>query len=252
MKIYKFGRNNQTNAHIEKLVFSFFHKYGMLVAKPRITITPSRTLIQVFFYSSDTFICSRLSATLSSLLSFLLLNIMPISIFSEKPRADSAKASKTLELQLINLKSPILDSYVFAQYINENIKEYSFKRIVAKLRENIFTTTLPAPKVLTFSSRDENIAPAKAWQDDCTKAIIEGVKESAITIEDKSIHKITGLKVILSGRLTTQRAQPRQTIQSVRLGYNQDPLIQNTIAQNPSDTSSCFSASSQMKNKAID
>jgi hypothetical protein len=92
---------------------------------------------------------------------------------------------RTVELRLIRLNHSALDSSIFAQYLTANAGKYSFNRILDMLKGSL-------PTVISDGSVDEN------------------------TVVPTS--HITGVKIKLSGRLTTQRSSPRQTVQAGRLG----------------------------------
>ena len=92
---------------------------------------------------------------------------------------------RTVELRLIRLNHSALDSSIFAQYLTANGTKHSFNRIL-----EIFKGSLPT-------------------------MISEGSTDSASMVGSSHI---TGVKVKLSGRLTTQRSSPRQTVQAGRLG----------------------------------
>ena len=88
-----------------------------------------------------------------------------------------------MELRLIRLNHSALDSSIFAQYLTANGGKYSFNRILDMLKGRLPTV----------------------------------VSEGSVTDRSVASH-ITGVKIQLSGRLTTQRSSPRQTVQAGRLG----------------------------------
>ena len=92
---------------------------------------------------------------------------------------------RTVELRLIRLNHSALDSSILAQYLTSNGGKYSFNRILDMLKGSL-------PTVISEGSIDDNsVTP---------------------------VSHVTGVKVKLSGRLTTQRAAPRQTVQAGRIG----------------------------------
>jgi len=91
---------------------------------------------------------------------------------------------RTVELRLIRLNHSALDSSIFAQYLTANAGKYSFNRILDMLKGSL-------PTVVSEGSVDDS------------------------TVTPTS--HITGVKIKLSGRLTTQRSGPRQTVQAGRL-----------------------------------
>lgn len=93
--------------------------------------------------------------------------------------------ARTVELRLIRLNHSALDSSIFAQYLTANGGKYSFNRILDLLKGSL-------PTVVSDGSVDDNSSlPAS---------------------------HITGVKMKLSGRLTTQRSSPRQTVSAGRIG----------------------------------
>ena len=90
-----------------------------------------------------------------------------------------------MEVRLIRLNHSALDSSIFAQYLTANAGKYAFNRILDMLKGSL-------PTVVSEGSVNNSSAlPAS---------------------------HITGVKIKLSGRLTTQRSSPRQTVQAGRLG----------------------------------
>lgn len=88
-----------------------------------------------------------------------------------------------VELRLVRINHSALDSSIFAQYLTANGGKYSFNRILDMLKGSL-------PTVVSEGSVDD-VTPTS---------------------------HITGVKIKLSGRLTTQRSGPRQTVQAGRLG----------------------------------
>lgn len=95
---------------------------------------------------------------------------------------------RIVEIRLIRLNHSALDSSIFAQYLTANGGKYAFNRILDMLKGNL-------PTVVSEGSVDKSS------------------KSSLLPTSH-----ITGIKVKLSGRLTTQRSSPRQTVQAGRLG----------------------------------
>lgn len=82
-----------------------------------------------------------------------------------------------------------MDSSILAQYLTANGGKYSFNRIMDMLKGSL-------PTVISEGS------------------VVKDLNDSSIA----PVSQITGVKVKLSGRLTTQRAAPRQTVQAGRIG----------------------------------
>ena|ERR1700712_1660094 len=88
-----------------------------------------------------------------------------------------------VELRFVRLHYPYLNSYILAQYIAINTAKYNFTRI-----QRAIFGALQFP-VLKGSNLD---GPLPSY--------------------------ITGMKIRISGRLTTQRSVPRQTVQTAQIG----------------------------------
>lgn len=97
---------------------------------------------------------------------------------------------RPVELRLIRLNHAVLDSNIFAQYLSTNSNKYSFSRLFDMLKASL-PITVAEESVLFTPTTD------KTW--------------------NLASH-ITGIKIKLSGRLTTQRSIPRQTTNGNRLG----------------------------------
>lgn len=99
-------------------------------------------------------------------------------------RTTATDPTTHVELQVIRLSHSVLDSSIFAQYLTHNAGKYSFNRIIDMLKNSL-------PTVSSDGSLDDSLNPTS---------------------------HITGVKVKLSGRLTTQQSGPRQTVQAGRIG----------------------------------
>jgi hypothetical protein len=89
-----------------------------------------------------------------------------------------------VELRFVRLHYPYLNSYILAQYIAINTAKYNFTRI-----QRAIFGALQFP-LLKGSELEDTTLPSY----------------------------ITGMKIRISGRLTTQRSVPRQTVQTAQTG----------------------------------
>ena len=89
----------------------------------------------------------------------------------------------TLELRFTQLQQPYLNSSILAQYLAINASKYSFDRL---------------QNLLLFA--------------------VSAVKPNSTEQERNSLPYLTGVKVQLSGLLTTQRAAPRKTVYTASVG----------------------------------
>ena len=157
---------NATRSAI-KLIAHFFSPINALAGKPVFTVTADSVIVHVFYYIPDTSkalnnnTVNNLGQTLSSLF------------------------RRPVELRLVKLHYPYLNSYILAQYIALNTQDYTLVQIARRI----------------FGS----IAPVKNTQ------------SVNVLASDLPSH-IVGIKVRVSGRLMTERSRPRQTVQTAQIG----------------------------------
>ena len=154
-----------------------------LVGKPVFTVNPDKVVVQLFYYAPTHAITNQSIATLGD----ALTRIFFPNVSGPQSMIQGEGQRRTVELQLIRLNHSALDSSIFAQYLTANAGKYSFNRLLDMLKASL-------PTVVSEGSVDN----------------------SAEAVTPTS--HITGVKVKLSGRLTTQRSGPRQTVQAGRLG----------------------------------
>jgi hypothetical protein len=162
-----------------KVLSSFFSSVHALASKPVYNVSGNKVVINIFYYISDT----RGNKALSS------------SAINSVGQVLSKLFKRPVELRLVRLHYPYLDSYILAQYIAINTAKYNFTRIVSRLwGANAIFTPVSGPKSseqdLQLISDNSQVIPAY----------------------------ITGIKVRVSGRLVTERSVPRQTVKTVQLG----------------------------------
>lgn len=161
-----------------KVIENFFSPIRALASKPTFTVLSQAdntskkapVVINVFYY-----IANKEQALSTSTINSL-------------GQVLSRLFNRPVELRLVRLYYPYLNSYILAQYIAINSNRYNFTRI-----QRAIFVSLRAVK-------------AKALQ------------------ENKSSNKgllpayITGMKIQVSGRLVTQRSVPRQSVQTAQIG----------------------------------
>lgn len=105
-----------------------------------------------------------------------------------------------VELRLVRLHYPYLNSHILAQYVAINTKKYNFTRI----QRAIFgALLLPRPK----SIASEHLL-----------RLNEGNGTTSLLTTRSLPSHITGIMIRISGRLVTQRSIPRQTVQTAHIG----------------------------------
>ena len=153
------GNNNRAATQI---IADYFSKTQVLAGKPVFTVLGNKVVVNVFY-----FIPVKNQA----------LNNSTINSLGE---VLSKLYKSPVELRLVRLHYPYLNSYILAQYIAMNTRKYNLKAIT----NSLFT------RVQLSGPDSTPLLPAQ----------------------------ILGLKVKISGRLTTQRSVPRQTVQTVQIG----------------------------------
>lgn len=167
------GFNTAAQQQASKLLTSFFDSILALASKPSFTLSGNKVVIHMFYYTSsgDKALSNSAINSLGKVLSKLF------------------KAE--VELRLVKLHYPYLNSYILAQYIAINTGKYNFTRIISRLWA---ANVIFSPSTV----KDSN---------------------SASLLVDNTIPAyITGIKVKVSGRLVTQRSVPRQTVQTAQVG----------------------------------
>lgn len=156
-----------------KLIAHFFSPINALASKPVFTVTTNSVIIHVFYYipvkgqAINNNTVNNLGETLSTLF------------------------GQPVELRLVKLHYPYLNSYILAQYIALNTQEYTLVQIVRRI----------------FGS----MSPVKGTSD--TLAALSSDMSSPA-----SLGAVVGIKVRVSGRLVTERSRPRQTVQTAQIG----------------------------------
>ena len=154
-----------------RVIEHFFSPIRALASKPTFTMTSSdsnsgKVIVNVSYYiaNKEQALSDNTVNSLGQVLSKLF--------------------KRPVELRLVRLHYPYLNSYILAQYIAINSNRYNFTRI----QRAIFNALRP-------------------------------VKASSLTSSDQLLPAyITGMKIRVSGRLVTERSVPRQTVKTVQIG----------------------------------
>jgi hypothetical protein len=164
---------NNNNRQASKLIENYFSQVQALAGKPVFSMLGKKVVINVFYFiaQKDQALDSSTINSLGEVLSKLY--------------------KCPVELRLVRLHYPYLNSYILAQFVAMNTRKYNFKAIMNSL----------------FS------------------AVRESVMATGSTTSLPS--QIVGLKVKISGRLATQRSVPRQTVQTAQIGSFSSSVIQN-------------------------
>jgi ribosomal protein S3 len=161
------------NRESSKLIENYFSQVQALASKPIFSMQENKMVINVFY-----FIAAKEQALHSSTVNSL-------------GEVLSKLYKRPVELRLVRLHYPYLNSFILAQYIAMNTRKYNFKAIMNSL----------------FS------------------AVRESVMATGSSASLPS--QIVGLKVKISGRLATQRSVPRQTTQTAQIGTFSSSVVEN-------------------------
>src|ERR1700712_5268806 len=157
-----------------RVIEHFFSPIRTLASKPTFTMTSSdsnsgKVIVNISYYiaNKEQALSDNTVNSLGQVLSKLF--------------------KRPVELRLVRLHYPYLNSYILAQYIAINSNRYNFTRI----QRAIFNALRPVKaSSLADSTGSDQLVPAF----------------------------ITGMKIRVSGRLVTQRSVPRQTVQTAQIG----------------------------------
>lgn len=157
--------NAQRSAN--KMIQHFFSPIKALASKPVYTVTTDKVIINVFYYMpvKNQALNNNTINNLGDVLSKLF--------------------GRQVELRLVKLHYPYLNSYILAQFIAMNVDKYNFGQV----QRMIFGKT-PIVK-----------------DADSTKALASQLPSH-----------IVGMKIRISGRLMTERVRPRQTVLTGQIG----------------------------------
>jgi hypothetical protein len=214
--VYNFnkGKNisvtgNKENASI--LLKYYFASISCLISKPLFTISPGKVIIHLCYYNpldsdsntrlkiirpSSTLISSADSDTVPN---FKTIGYMLNQIFN-----------KPVELELIPLRYPYHDSTILAQVIALNSKKYNFNRMMQKLFQKATIITK------TYSSGPRALSLASSLATADNTSLSQDLGHAPLLISP--ISQLTGIKVTIAGRLTTQRIVPKSTVKTAYKG----------------------------------
>ena len=164
-----------------KVLVNFFDSVLALASKPSFTSTGEaagnngQVVINMFYYApKDKALSDSAINSVGKVLSKLF--------------------NARVELRLVRLHYPYLNSYILAQYIAINTAKYNFTRIISRLWGANIIFSAPVQQ----QSRKDNVL--------------------AVTSNSAPTSYIKGVKVKVSGRLVTQRSVPRKTVETAQTG----------------------------------
>ena len=228
-KVYSFSKGNNSSsvsANILKNAISaieyFFAPISGLISKPTFTITPSKVSVDLFYYlpsdnESSPFIENSKGNDTE-------LNNSAVNALGE---ILSKIFNCDVSVKLVRLHYPYLNSYILAQYIAINSHKYNFSRMQRMIFSNV-------PTVQNAAFNVSNSTDLSIKEDGL---ITETLKENK-----EYVTHLTGIKIQISGRSTTQSMSPRQTVQRCHIG---------SFAKNNKTSISCSTFTSKNKTGAF-
>lgn len=156
------------------LIRSFFAQFRVLVGKPtyKTASSSSKVVVQIpYFLPVGILTEAKINA----------LGIAITRLFNSSRQQSLGKL--VVEVRLIRLQYPYLDSSILAQYLALNAGKYNFTRMQKMIFSKV--PTIPMDTVLPT-----DVLPSQ----------------------------LTGVKLELAGRLTTQRSIPRKTVENGHIG----------------------------------
>lgn len=196
---HKFYQNYKLSVYL--LLKYFFAAYYCLISKPFWTITPKKIIIHLCIYKPYIKI-KKNNNRRRRRFSFYNYNRLTTKKFKNKfikaiPRKKlralisilSEILKTDVELDIVELRYPYHDSHILAQLVGFNTKKYNFFRLVKKLFQ----------KTRIFKRYNET-------------------DRRNIVLQKSVPAKLTGIKIKIAGRLTTQRVVPKKTVKSAYKG----------------------------------
>jgi hypothetical protein len=195
------------------LLKSYFASYyspedpRTLISTPTYSVTSENVVVQLFAYSSAITRFAKTTGPVkpSPKLTGSALN----SLVEALSRLFTAAGYNTVSVQLriVRLHHPYLNSSILAQFLALNASKYGF----ARLRHYVLSA-IPLSTTTT---------PARAGTESSGYATPVQGKLGSLT--QVSLAGILGVKVQVSGLLTTQRMAPRKTVSTVSAGTFHGP-----------------------------
>ena len=181
----------RTAVQLLKSYFASAHKGYCFISTPMFHVTADRVIVQLYYYpaklSKSLTLGRGPSTAMAGGLSGVTENVNNLCTAISQLYSKEGNAAVPVELRVVRLHQPYLNSYILAQYLATNASIYGFTR----LRQSLLSAI---PLGLKNGRQISGGLP--------------GLPSSAIL----------GVKVQLSGLLTTQRNAPRKTVSTVSAG----------------------------------
>ena len=211
--VYSFSKNenvqllsNKKNATV--LLKYFFASLSCLISKPTFVISPEKVKIHLCFYKPSNVVLNKevsyaATGNNSSVSSengltevkgkkvlkgnFKYLGYMLAQLFNRE-----------VELELVPLQYPYLDSNILAQLIARNSNKYNFNKMLSLLFKKAY--------IMTNKTQISNLF------------LEENSSSELETSSLKPVTQLTGIRIKFAGRLASQKIVPKTTVKSAYKG----------------------------------
>jgi hypothetical protein len=204
--VYNFKNGTKLNTYYKNFVIEllndYFYSVACLISKPVFICKPNQINIRLCYYLgkiNNKYI--KLNINKLNLLAYIL----------------SCFFKKEIELDLVRLYNPFKDPNILAHTIGSNSKRIKFYTIMKKVNSRIRVlnpksnnSLKPAP-ILSFLNNNNIIDNLN------TVNANSGLLDNSFNNKMRPI-EVTGYKVRLAGRLTTQKVVPRKTVKTFSRG----------------------------------
>ena len=195
------AENRIQKSNIFAILTAFFAAFSCLISKPFWTITNNKIILHICYYqpTSENSLSNRKAGSartrrLKSRYGFRNRNLqiqsplIPVSKLRSLVILLSEILQTEVELDLVLLRYPYHDSHILAQLLGLNSKRYNFNNLVKKLFK----------KATIFNKLSEG--------------------ERATVLNQSVPTQLTGIKLRIAGRITTQRIVPKATVKTAYKG----------------------------------
>jgi hypothetical protein len=204
--VYNFKNGTKLNTYYKNFVIEllndYFYSVACLISKPVFICKPNQINIRLYYYLgkiNNKYI--KLNINKLNLLAYIL----------------SCFFKKEIELDLVRLYNPFKDPNILAHTIGSNSKRIKFYTIMKKVNSRIrvlnpkSNDSLKTAPILSFLNNNNII-------DNLNTVIANsGLLDNSFNNKMRPI-EVTGYKVRLAGRLTTQKVVPRKTVKTFSRG----------------------------------
>ena len=206
--VYNFKNGTKLNTYYKNFVLEllndYFYSVACLISKPVFICKPNQINIRLCYY------LGRINNK------FLKLNINKLNLLAY---ILSCFFKKEIELDLVRLYNPFKDPNILAHTIGSNSKRIKFYTIMKKVNNRIrvlnpkSNNSLKAAPILSFLNNNNN----NIIDNLNTISANSGLLDNSFNNKMRPI-EVTGYKVRLAGRLTTQKVVPRKTVKTFSRG----------------------------------